>query len=422
MGQWEKQRIGDVSVVSYGYTAKASFEETDSKFLRITDIQNDSVTWDKVPYCSINDSDFEKYKLVDGDIVFARTGATTGKSYLVRNPPNAVAASYLIRLRLTNCNILPEFVFRYFQTREYWETILLGISGSTQGGFNATKLSNLVIPIPPLSEQKRIVEILDEAFEGIDRAIGNTQKNLANARELFDSYLNNIFDQKGEDWAEKKLQDLIDISHGYAFKGSDFKESDDPTKPIVLTPGNYTETGKLYFTQKNTKRLMTNPPESYLFDIGDLTVVMTDLSSKMKILGKPAFIEHKNILHNQRIGRIIFKNNLVSSRYLFYFLQTRMISDYIKATATGTMVRHTAPKRILSNKIYLPINPKQQSEIVGKLDQLLAKTQRLEAIYQRKLEALQELKQSLLHKAFTGELTNPSTALRNNPTVKEVAA
>ncbi|MDY7051821.1 restriction endonuclease subunit S [Limnospira fusiformis] len=173
-------------------------------------------------------------------------------------------------------------------------------SGAGVPTLNRNTVHSETVYVPTnIIEQKRIVAILDEAFEGIDRAIANTEKNLANARELFESYLNGVFSQKGEGWVEKKLSSLIDISHGYAFKGGDFNTSNDLEKQIVLTPGNYSENGRLYFNSKNTKRLTgTNSPNGYLFNVGDLTIVMTDLSSKMKILGKPAFIEQPNILHN----------------------------------------------------------------------------------------------------------------------------
>ncbi|WP_071516795.1 restriction endonuclease subunit S [Geitlerinema sp. PCC 9228] len=354
-------------------------------------------------------------QVFEGDCLISRLPDPVGRACIIPDTgEDMITAVDCTIVRFKENIIHPKFFTFYSQSYKYIRQVNSVCTGTTRKRISRKNLAKLRIPLPPLSEQKQIVEILDKAFEGIDRAIANTEKNLANAREVFENYLNNIFSQQSEDWVEKKLRDLIEISHGYAFKGSDFKESNDSTKPIVLTPGNYTERGKLYFTPKNTKRLMNNPPNGYLFNIGDLTIVMTDLSSKMKILGKPAFIEHPNILHNQRIGRVIFKNNLVNSKYLFYFLQTRIISDYIKATATGTMVRHTAPKRILANNIYLPKNPNKQSEIVEKLDRVSAQTERLEAIYQRKLESLQELKQSLLHKAFTGELTNS--------TVEEIAA
>lgn len=191
---WEIKKLGEVSKINYGFTVSASQKDIGPKFLRITDIQDNNVNWETVPFCKIVEDDIKKYKLKTGDIVFARTGATTGKSYLIKNPPLSVFASYLIRVQISDDkNILPDFLFKYFQTNKYWDKIQKGISGSAQGGFNATKLSELKIPLPPLPEQKRIVKILDEAFEAIDKAKANAEKNLQNSKELFDSYLNGVF-------------------------------------------------------------------------------------------------------------------------------------------------------------------------------------------------------------------------------------
>ena len=167
---WETKELAGVSAINYGYTESASSEPVGPRFLRITDIQEDRVDWESVPYCKIESADLLKYRLASGDIVFARTGATTGKSCLVDEPPEAVFASYLIRLRLLDKKLLPKFVLLFFQTACYWQSIKDGSSGSAQGGFNATKLGALTIPVPPLPEQQRIVGILDEAFAGIATA------------------------------------------------------------------------------------------------------------------------------------------------------------------------------------------------------------------------------------------------------------
>ena len=116
---WVEKRLGDLSRINYGYTESASAEKVGPHFLRITDIQDNFVDWATVPYCPIDAGDLPKYKLADGDIVFARTGATTGKSYLVTNPPDAVFASYLIRVQLQEKELLPQFVNLFFQTHSY---------------------------------------------------------------------------------------------------------------------------------------------------------------------------------------------------------------------------------------------------------------------------------------------------------------
>ena len=349
-----------------------------------------------------------------GDVLVNSTGTgTLGRVAQVRSKPDepTTVDTHVTIVRPSPKMFYPDF-FGYMLIKIEGEIASSGEGTSGQTELARSTLENkFYVSFPTsLPEQKRIVAILDETFEGIGAAVANAKKNLANARELFESYLNNVFTQKGEGWVERKLGDIVEISHGYAFKGPDFGKSDEENKAIVLTPGNYTADGKLSFTMKNTKRFTGTPPNGYLFAVGDLTVVMTDLSSKMKILGKPAFIDRPNILHNQRIGRILFKNDLLSRRYVFYFLRTKVVGERIKETSTGTMVRHTAPKRILANTVAFPPTVEEQEDIVDRLNSLAEETKRLETVYRQKLTTLAELKQSILQKAFSGELTRQEAA------------
>ena len=183
------EKLKDISKIMYGYTAKSSTDYIGPKYLRITDIQNGFVRWDNVPNCEINQEDFEKYSLNPGDIVFARTGATTGKSYLIKNPPESVFASYLIRVQINEDIVLPEFLYKFFQSDNFWATISLGTTGSAQGGFNAKKLGDLKIPILPKSKQIEIIKHLDNAFSKIDRARLITEDKLVKLEELKRSIL-----------------------------------------------------------------------------------------------------------------------------------------------------------------------------------------------------------------------------------------
>ncbi len=164
--------------IDYGFTASSTQSVGGPRFLRITDIRDGYVDWNNVPSCDIDELDELYYALADGDIVFARTGATTGKSYLVQNPPRAVFASYLIRLRVNREEIDPCYLYSYFQSALYWRSISMGVRGGAQGGFNAAMLSQLAIPFPPLEEQKKLIGQIDRVFkitrgitEGIDRQL-----------------------------------------------------------------------------------------------------------------------------------------------------------------------------------------------------------------------------------------------------------
>ena len=163
--------LGSHSEINYGYTAKASLNKGTHKYLRITDIQDNSVNWDSVPYCEIEEQKIEKMQLHDGDIVFARTGATTGKSFLVKKPTDAIFASYLIRVSVNRDVLLPRYVMHFFQSESYWQQINKGITGTAQGGFNASKLAKLRIPIAEKEEQLNLIENLDKIYEQSKRLV-----------------------------------------------------------------------------------------------------------------------------------------------------------------------------------------------------------------------------------------------------------
>ena len=190
---WPTKSLGSIASISYGFTAKASFGNDGPKFLRITDIRDDGVDWTTVPTCQISSSEFKRHKLHDKDIVFTRTGATTGKSFLVSCPPISVPASYLIRCRLTNHDTLASYVAKYFQTKAYWEHIAYGTTGSAQGGFNASKLAELAIPIPSHSEQQRLVVQLDDLAAQIRLLSMVYQQKLERLAELKQAILQKAF-------------------------------------------------------------------------------------------------------------------------------------------------------------------------------------------------------------------------------------
>lgn len=344
----------------------------------------------------------------DGDVLLAKITPCfeNGKLGIAAGLSNAIGfgSSEFIVFR-PSARLDKEFLY-YFLSRPEFRAEGAARMGGAVGQQRVPKefIESYRIPVPPLPDQQRIVGILDAAFEGIATVKANTEKNLQNARALFESHLQSVFTERGKGWVEKPLSELCDITHGFAFDGAEFSNDVPEGNPLVVTPGNFTEDGKLLFNEKNSKRFSGEPPAKFQFNLGDLVVVMTDLSSKMKILGKPAFVETDDVLHNQRIGRVIFLNNQVEKRLLYYFMMTEGFLKNIKESATGTMVKHTAPKRILSNLISFPENRKEQRAITNKLDDLREETQRLESLYQQKFFALEGLKTSLLNKAFTGQL------------------
>jgi type I restriction enzyme S subunit len=169
---WKIVRVKDVAeTIQYGFTESSSKEAIGPKFLRITDIQENQVQWESVPYCKIAEEQINKYKLKDGDLVFARSGATVGKSYLIKGQiPEAIFASYLIRLRFSN-QIIDKYVYNFFQSGFYWKQIASGQAGIGQPNVNGTKLGELFLPLAPIKEQQNIVSKIEELFSEVDKGI-----------------------------------------------------------------------------------------------------------------------------------------------------------------------------------------------------------------------------------------------------------
>ena len=174
---WCWTKVGEISKsILYGVSESAK-SKGEYKLLRITDIQNNAVDWNTVPYTDYDEHRANAYRISDGDILFARTGATVGKSYLVKGlQDKAIYASYLIRVQTFN-EILPEYVKYFFESGFYWEQIQKDSVGIGQPNVNGTTLSQLALPIPPINEQHRIVNELGSWLNIID-AIDNGKTEL----------------------------------------------------------------------------------------------------------------------------------------------------------------------------------------------------------------------------------------------------
>ena len=162
---WRWVRWGNISEsIQYGYNAPAK-DKGRIKMVRISDIQNNIVLWDTVPYCEIAESDIGTYLLQTNDILFARTGGTVGKSYLVQEvPEEAIYAGYLIRTRYSQW-LCPQYLKFFMESELYWSQLRNGTIATAQPNCNGKALGKMLLPIPPLSEQYRIVEKVNALFD-----------------------------------------------------------------------------------------------------------------------------------------------------------------------------------------------------------------------------------------------------------------
>lgn len=171
---WQVKTVEEISDnPQYGYTQSSNKEPVGPKFLRITDIQDGRVNWSEVPYCEIEERALERYRLKDNDLVFARTGATTGKTFLIKDPPEAVFASYLIRLRIIH-EASPEFVYWYFQSPYYWRQIIP--RGGAQPNMNAQLLKQVRVPVPTDSSTQKLIVSQIASYQEEIRAMQSGQR------------------------------------------------------------------------------------------------------------------------------------------------------------------------------------------------------------------------------------------------------
>ncbi len=255
------------------------------------------------------------------------------------------------------------------------------------------KIKKIQVPLPSLFEQKRIVSILDRAFKVIDQAKTNAEQNLINAKELFESYLQNIFENKGDDWVEKKLGEVCNIIGGGT-----------PTK-------NKAEfyTGNIYWA--TVRDMKVDLIEKTEFKITKEAVLKssTNIIPKENViiatrvgLGKVCLIKNDTAINQDLKGVIPKKSKQLSVDFLFWWLKS--ISSKIIDEGTGATVQGV--KLTFINSLQIPLLPiKEQKQIVKKLNALQTQAKKLETIYQQKIADLEELKKSILQKAFNGELS-----------------
>ncbi len=450
---WGVKTLSEVAKIGYGYTESASSEAIGPRFLRITDIQNDSVDWERVPYCKIVASEISRFRLQSGDIVFARTGATTGKSFLVRDPPDAVFASYLIRLRILENTLTPEFLALFFQTAEYWDSIEAGSTGSAQGGVNATKLGALSVPIPPMFEQQRIVGILDEAFDGIATAKANAEKNLQNARALFESHLQAVFTQSGEivtprrktgsqpvRFATTDEADRVNAGRATKTGGRDASLRHIPGERSLCVgmPSTGTRAGWHWEALSDIARLESGHtpsrrhPEYWGGTVpwigiqdarahhGDVIDETMQTTNELGISNSSARVLPINTVCLSRtasVGYVVVMGRpmATSQDFVNWVCSDALLPEFLKyvflAEGRQGLLRYASGS--VHQTIYFPEakgfhvclpDAKEQRRIVEQCDALRTETQRLESLYQQKLTALDALKKSLLHQAFSGAL------------------
>jgi type I restriction enzyme S subunit len=272
-------------------------------------------------------------------------------------------------------NIESRYVFYYFFSSTFQKLFSVELAGII-GGVSMNKFKDIEIPLPPLPEQQRIVAILDEAFAAIEKAKSNAEKNLMNSKELFESYLKGVFENK--EWSVKYLNE---ISQNY------------DSKRIPITKNLRKEGSIPYYGASGVVDFVSD----YIFD-EDLLCVSEDGANLLARTYPIAFsISGKTWVNNH--AHVLKFNDISSQKFVEYYLNAIKLDDYISGMAQPKL------NQAKLNTIPIPYPSLDvRTIVVDKLTKLATETKQLASIYQQKLTDLEELKKSILQKAFNGEL------------------
>ncbi|PZN73197.1 MAG: restriction endonuclease subunit S [Candidatus Methylumidiphilus alinenensis] len=291
--------------------------------------------------------------------------------------------------------LLREFLQYWFLREETVKQIDATSTGARMPRANMNAVLDFEFLLPPLPEQQRIVAILDEAFDGIATAKANAEKNLQNARALFESHLQSVFAQRGDGWVEKRL---VEVSKEFGRGKSKHRPRNEPS--LYNGPYPFIQTGDISnadhwltdYTQTYSERGLS---QSRLWQKGTICIAIVGAT-----VGETAILDFKSCFPDSVIG-IVVNDEFADNEYVEFLLQSfkSLLKEKGKSTARDNINLGTFENQ----KFPFPVL-KRQREIVATFNVLHEETQRLESIYQQKLTALEELKKSLLHQAFSGQL------------------
>ena len=391
---WKMKTLAEVYDVKDGTHDSPKYIDEGYALITSKNLKNNELNYNKVKY--ISEQDYininQRSKVDKGDVLFAMIG-TIGNPIVIKTEPDFAIKN--VALFKVPQNQDSYFLKYYLDSSFVINKMSKDAKGATQKFVGLGYLRNFPISLPPITQQKQIVSILDKAFAAIDTAKANAKQNLQNSKELFESYLQDVFENKGDDWVSCELNEFVNFID---YRGRT------PVK---------TSSGVRLITAKNIKLgYLQKEPEEFIADdnyeawmkrgipnFGD--VIFTTEAP----LGHIAQVNTKEKLaFAQRVIVMQPDAKKMNQTFLKYLLLSNPIRNKILAQATGATVLGIKSRLLKKIKIDFPDSIEEQEQIVVKLDAISAESKKLEAIYSQKITDLEEMKKSVLQKAFNGEL------------------
>jgi type I restriction enzyme S subunit len=376
---WEVKKLGEV-LQKTETTDPTKKPNEEFVYLDVSSVNKETKEIENAVVLLGKDAPSRARKLVKtDDVIFATVRPTHSRVALITKKYDEQVCStgyFVLRGKEFICN---KYLFYFLLTEELNRQMEKLQKGVSYPAVTDNDVKNILLRYPKsLPEQQKIVAILDEAFAVIEGAKANAALNLKNAKELFDSYLQSVFENRGEGWEEKTLNQI--------------SENLD-SKRIPITKNIRSNGAIPYYGASGVVDYVAD----YLFD-EDLLCVSEDGANLLARTYPIAFsISGKTWVNNH--AHVLRFENIVSQKYVELYLNSIKLDDFVSGMAQPKL------NQTMLNKIPIPFPPlSKQKSIVQKLDLLSAQTKRLEAIYQQKIGNLEELKKSILQKAFNGEL------------------
>jgi len=367
---WQTKKLGDIIKLEYGKPLPDSQRKAKGAY---------------PVYGANGEKDrTDEYYFDKPSIIVGRKGSA-GEINFTENKFWPLDVTYFVVHDEKNYNL--KFLYNILLTLE-----LPKLAKGVKPGINRNEVYNIEVKIPSLPEQHRIVAILDKAFAAIAKAKENAKKNLKNVREIFESYLNQIFMQRGERWVEKKVSEIAKHSLGKMLDKAKNKGE----------PRSYLRNINVRWFTFDLSDLLQMPflpaeKEKYTAIKGDVLICEGGYPGRAAIWDEDYPIYFQKALHRVRF------HQPEHSKWFVYYLSVQDSSGQLKKCFSGTGIQHFTGEALA--RFTIPIPPLLEvRRAVAKFDELSEQTQRLESLYQQKLAALDELKKSILHKAFSGEL------------------
>jgi type I restriction enzyme S subunit len=391
---WQIKKLADLVDVQNGYAfSSKDYSESGHFLMRIGNVQNGFISTADPKFIKLPaDGSLQRFVLSEDDILVSLTGNVGRVGVIQESHLPAALNQRVARISIRKDSPATRDLLLFFLCSDWFREELIGAGhGAAQQNVSTKDLVEIEIPVPPLAEQQRIVGLLDEAFEGLATAKANAQKNLQNARALFESHLQSVFTQRGPGWVEKPLgevADLLDCLH----KTPTYAETGFPMVRVTDIKPGFLDLSK---TRKVDEQTFIAFSKGRTPRAGDIVF------SRVGSCGVSALVSSDEpFCLGQNTVFILPKMN---SMLLYHFLNSPNAKEQFEGFIDGTTQPTISMKSI--RQVTVPIAPPaEHGHLVASLDSMREETQRLARLYERKLAALEALKKSLLHQAFTGEL------------------